>query len=101
MVGQLEWCGYRYSKRLIRLGRLDGGTEPLLKRGKFPARIQSITIRDEVEVSLNRGDVMRQRGRRRLAMTDACSDSRGDSHSTVVKSSGGRGPKALPSRKVG
>jgi hypothetical protein len=27
---------YRYSPGLIRLGRLDGGIQPLLTRGKFP-----------------------------------------------------------------
>lgn len=32
-------AGYRYSQGLIRLGRLDAGVEPLLKRGKFPLRI--------------------------------------------------------------
>jgi hypothetical protein len=30
-------AGYRYSRGLIRLGRLDAGVEPLLKRGKFQA----------------------------------------------------------------
>lgn len=30
---------YRYSRGLIRIGRLDGGYEPLLTRGKFPLRI--------------------------------------------------------------
>lgn len=34
---------YRYSKGLIRLGRIDGGIEPLLVRGKFPLRIERIT----------------------------------------------------------
>jgi hypothetical protein len=33
---------YRYSKGLIRLGRLDGGFEPLLKRGKFPLGIEPL-----------------------------------------------------------
>lgn len=32
--------GYRYSSGLIRLGRLDDGPRPLLKRGKFPLRIE-------------------------------------------------------------
>jgi hypothetical protein len=32
--------GYRYSRGLIRLGRLDGGFEPLLVRGEFPLRIE-------------------------------------------------------------
>jgi hypothetical protein len=31
---------YRYSSRLIRLGRLDGGIERLLTRGKFDLRIE-------------------------------------------------------------
>ncbi|SFJ89957.1 hypothetical protein SAMN05216304_11811 [Bosea sp. OK403] len=31
-------AGYRYSSGLIRLGRLDGGTQPLLTRGVFPLR---------------------------------------------------------------
>ncbi|WP_235915934.1 cyclophilin-like fold protein [Thalassovita mangrovi] len=30
---------YRYSRGLIRLGRLDGGIAPLLLRGEFPLRI--------------------------------------------------------------
>jgi hypothetical protein len=35
------FCGsYRSSRDLIRLGRLDGGVEPLLTRGKFPLRIE-------------------------------------------------------------
>jgi hypothetical protein len=34
-------AGYRYSSGLIRLGRLDG-VRPLLKRGKFPLRIESL-----------------------------------------------------------
>lgn len=36
----LFYAGYRYSRGLIRLGRLDGGVEPLMKRGRFPVRIQ-------------------------------------------------------------
>ena len=31
---------YRYSKGLIRLGRLADGFKPLLKRGKFRLRIE-------------------------------------------------------------
>ena len=31
---------YRYSRGLIRLGRLDGGIEPLLMRGEFQLRIE-------------------------------------------------------------
>ncbi len=37
------YAGYRYSSGLIRLGRLDGGVEPLLTRGKFPLRIEHLT----------------------------------------------------------
>jgi hypothetical protein len=33
------YASYRYSRGLIRLGRLDGGFEPLLTRGKFPLRV--------------------------------------------------------------
>ena len=36
----LFYAGYRYSRGLIRLGRLDGGVEPLMKRGRFPVRIE-------------------------------------------------------------
>ncbi len=36
-------AGYRYSHGLIRLGRLDAGFEPLLKRGKFPLRIEPVS----------------------------------------------------------
>lgn len=32
-------AGYRWSPGLIRLGRLDGGIEPLLVRGEFPLRV--------------------------------------------------------------
>ena len=34
------YASYRYSSGLIRLGRLDGGIEPLLTRGEFPLRIE-------------------------------------------------------------
>jgi hypothetical protein len=34
---------YRYSKGLIRLGRLDDGFNPLLKRGKFSLRIERLS----------------------------------------------------------
>ena len=34
---------YRWSSGLIRLGRLDGSTDPLLVRGEFPLRIEPIT----------------------------------------------------------
>ena len=33
------YAGYRWSQGLIRLGRIDGGFEPLLMRGKYPLRI--------------------------------------------------------------
>jgi hypothetical protein len=33
------YAGYRFSRGLIRLGRLDNGVEALLTRGKFPLRI--------------------------------------------------------------
>ena len=36
----LFYAGYRYSRGLIRLGRLDGDVEPLNKRGRFPMRIE-------------------------------------------------------------
>ncbi len=36
----LYYAGYRYSSGLIRIGRLDGGVEPLLKRGRFPVRVE-------------------------------------------------------------
>jgi hypothetical protein len=34
------YAGYRYSKGLIRLGRIDGSFEPLLVRGKFDLRLE-------------------------------------------------------------
>jgi hypothetical protein len=37
------YAGYRWSSGLIRLGRLDGGVEPLLVRGEFPLRIEPHT----------------------------------------------------------
>ncbi|MFE0752504.1 cyclophilin-like fold protein [Inquilinus sp. NPDC058860] len=37
------YAGYRYSRGLIRLGRLDGGIEPLLTRGKFPLRVEPLS----------------------------------------------------------
>ena len=36
----LFYGGYRYSAGLIRLGRFDGGIEPLLVRGEFPIRLE-------------------------------------------------------------
>lgn len=36
-------AGYRWSRGLIRLGRIDGGFEPLLVRGKFPLSIAPAT----------------------------------------------------------
>jgi hypothetical protein len=38
----LFYAGYRWSEGLIRLGRFEGGVEPLLTRGKFPLRIERI-----------------------------------------------------------
>lgn len=35
-------AGYRFSRGLIRLGRLEGGIEPLLTRGDFPLRIERL-----------------------------------------------------------
>jgi hypothetical protein len=37
------YAAYRYSNGLIRLGRLDGGIEPLLKRGKFDLHIELLS----------------------------------------------------------
>jgi hypothetical protein len=37
------YAGYRYSRGLIRLGRLDGGIGPLLARGRFPLRIELLS----------------------------------------------------------
>ena len=34
---------YRYSRGLIRLGRLDGGFEPFRANGTFPIRIEFLT----------------------------------------------------------
>ena len=34
--------GYESTRDLVRLGRLDGGIEPLLTRGEFPLRIEPI-----------------------------------------------------------
>jgi hypothetical protein len=31
---------YRFSRGLIRLGRIEGGVEPLLTKGEFPVRIE-------------------------------------------------------------
>ena len=33
---------YAFSRGLIRLGRLDGGTATLLTRGKYPLRIEAL-----------------------------------------------------------
>ncbi len=35
-------AAYRWSRGLIRLGRIDGSFNPLLARGKFPLRIERI-----------------------------------------------------------
>jgi hypothetical protein len=37
------YAAYRYSRGLIRLGRLDGGVQPLLRKGKFPLRIELLS----------------------------------------------------------
>jgi hypothetical protein len=37
------YADYRYSRGVIRLGRLDGGIEPLLTRGKFPLHIKRLS----------------------------------------------------------
>ncbi|WP_435521576.1 cyclophilin-like fold protein [Aquamicrobium terrae] len=34
---------YRWSRGLIRLGRLDGGPAPLLLRGEFPLRVEALS----------------------------------------------------------
>lgn len=36
----LYHAGYRHSSGLVRLGRLDAGFAPLLKRGTFPLRVE-------------------------------------------------------------
>ena len=33
---------YESTRDLVRLGRLDGGVEPLLRRGDFPVRIETL-----------------------------------------------------------
>lgn len=38
----LFYAGYRWSRGLIRLGRLESGFEPLLVRGRFPLRIERV-----------------------------------------------------------
>lgn len=35
-------AGYRYSRGLIRLGRIEEGTAPLLLRGQFPLRAERL-----------------------------------------------------------
>ncbi|KRW97716.1 MFS transporter [Paracoccus sp. MKU1] len=35
-------ASYRWSRGLIRLGRLDGGSAPLLLRGEYPLRIEPL-----------------------------------------------------------
>ncbi|MBN9053681.1 MAG: MFS transporter [Rhizobiales bacterium] len=37
------YAGYRWSRGLIRLGRIDGSFDPLLARGEFPLRIAPIS----------------------------------------------------------
>ncbi|MBA3038741.1 MAG: MFS transporter [Mesorhizobium sp.] len=34
---------YRWSRGLVRIGRLDQGAKPLLVRGEFPLRIEALT----------------------------------------------------------
>ena len=36
-------AGYRWSRGLIRLGRIEGGFEPLLVRGKFPLNVKRLS----------------------------------------------------------
>jgi hypothetical protein len=36
-------AGYRWSRGLIRLGRIDGNFDPLLVRGEVPIRIESVS----------------------------------------------------------
>ena len=36
------YASYRWSKGLIRLGRIDGSFDPLLVRGEFPLRVERI-----------------------------------------------------------
>lgn len=35
------YAAYRYSPGLVRLGRLDGGIQPLMTRGRFPLRVEA------------------------------------------------------------
>ena len=37
------YAGYQYSKGLVRLGRLDTGIVPLIKRGMFPLRVDRLS----------------------------------------------------------
>jgi hypothetical protein len=37
------YAGYRWSKGLIRLGRIEGSFYPLLVRGEFPLRVEPIS----------------------------------------------------------
>lgn len=39
----MYYAGYRYSRGLIRLGRIEGGIAPLLVRGEFPLRIDRLS----------------------------------------------------------
>ncbi len=36
------YAGYRWSRGLIRLGRIDGSFAPLMTRGEFPLQIDII-----------------------------------------------------------
>ena len=44
--------GYESTRDLVRLGRLDGGIEPLLTRGEFPLRIERVV--SEARISRSR-----------------------------------------------
>jgi len=37
------YAPYRWSRGLIRLGRLDGGIAPLMVRGEFPLRVEALS----------------------------------------------------------
>ena len=38
----MYYAPYRWSRGLIRLGRLDGGIAPLMVRGEFPLRVEAL-----------------------------------------------------------
>jgi len=39
----MYYAPYRWSRGLIRLGRLDGGIAPLMVRGEFPLRVERLS----------------------------------------------------------